>query len=224
MSNLVYRGDFVKLYHIDRKNSLKVGDEINLTKIDVRAENDEEKILLQSKLDKEFKNGVSSHGAYYYAGGVPWFDSQEVFNLKEQLGQLNPNDQFRLKELLMKKEQLDHYLISSDIELIFELVRRVNYSECISRFESFFATDFDGMLSMYETISSNGSNVKIYEVECENYERHDMSLLKRGSNLQIDGSADLYWSGKSSEKPLYEYLLKPPVRIIRQVNINEFLG
>ena len=50
-----------------------------------------------------------------------------------------------------------------------------------------------------------------------------MTLLRKGSNLVSIALAELYWSGDSINNPLYEYLLKPPIKIIREVSLDEIL-
>ena len=112
---------------------------------------------------------------------------------------------------------------SSEIELIFELVRREKYSDKLSRFESFFGVDKDTLIPMTYRLNSNLNICKVYEVEAEEYSKHDMTLLRKGSNLVSIALAELYWSGDSINNPLYEYLLKPPIKIIREVSLDEIL-
>lgn len=121
----------------------------------------------------------------------------------------------------------EQYYISSslfndtncDIELIFELVRRYKYPDKLSRFESFFAVDKENIPIMLNQLRCNSNNVKIFEVECEEYSKHDMKLLNKGGNLVNTVFADLYWEGKTLGCPTYEYLLKPPVKIIREIKL-----
>lgn len=110
---------------------------------------------------------------------------------------------------------------SQDIELTFELIRRYKYPNMLSRFESFFAIDKETIIPMINRLNCNINNIRIYEVEAEIYSRHDMNLLIKSSNIVNTALADLYWKGETIYEPLYEYLLKPPVKILRQVNLNE---
>lgn len=112
---------------------------------------------------------------------------------------------------------------SADIELTFELVRRYKYPNKISRFQSFFAIDKDMLVPMLHRLQSELATINIYEVESEIYSKHDMNLLIKGDNLVSVALANLYWEGKSIGEPLYEYLLKPPVRILRKVPISELI-
>ena len=44
-----------------------------------------------------------------------------------------------------------------------------------------------------------------------------MNLLTKGSNLVNTIRADMYWKGDIEDHSICEYLLKPPVRIIKDV-------
>lgn len=112
---------------------------------------------------------------------------------------------------------------SAEIELTFELVRRYKYSNKLSRFQSFFATDKNMLVQMLHRLQSELATVNIYEVEAEIYSKHDMNLLIKSDNLVSVALANLYWEGKSIGEPLYEYLLKPPVKILRKVPLSEFI-
>lgn len=112
---------------------------------------------------------------------------------------------------------------SQDIELTFELVRRYKYPDKLSRFESFFAIDKTNIIPMINRLKCNINNIRIYEVEADIYSKHDMNLLIKSSNIVNTALAELYWKGETIFEPLYEYLLKPPVKILRQVNLDEIL-
>ena len=67
-------------------------------------------------------------------------------------------------------------------------------------------------------------NVSIFEIESDTFEKHDMNLLLKGSNLVNTIYADLYWKGESIQNPLYEILVKPPLKIGKRVSIDSILG
>lgn len=113
---------------------------------------------------------------------------------------------------------------SADIEMLFEVIRRYKYPNCLSRFEAFYAVDKESFINMCMRLNCDPNTVKIFEVECDVYEKHDMTLLRRGSNLASTVFADLYWEGKSINIPLYEYLLKPPVKIIKEVDVSYIMN
>lgn len=66
---------------------------------------------------------------------------------------------------------------------------------------------------------------KIYEVEYEMYERHNMNFVRGWGQLDTMVSAKFYWENlpdyDKNRKPVYEYLLKMPVQIKREVSIEE---
>ncbi len=108
---------------------------------------------------------------------------------------------------------------SAVIEYTYELVRQIHFSKAPSRFQSFFAVESieDAQKLRNETFSGHGD---IYEVECEDFFKADMKLLYTGicfAGNQI--LANKYWSGESSDNPLWEILMKEPVRIIRKIEV-----
>lgn len=113
---------------------------------------------------------------------------------------------------------------NADIELIFELIRKCSFPTQNSRFQSFFAIDELTVIPMLQRLQANPEFVSIWEVDCDNYSKHDMNLLSKSSNLVNVSLANLYWNGETLGNPLYEYLLKPPVKIIRRVSLSEFLN
>lgn len=112
---------------------------------------------------------------------------------------------------------------SFDVEMLFELVRLDKYKVKQSRFQSFFAVDKDYFGAMFDKLQPDLNTAKIFEVEADEVSKHDMNLLSKSSNLASVAFARLYWEGKSLDNPLYEYLLKPPVKIIKEVTIEELL-
>lgn len=182
-------GDFMsRFYHIDRLNSLRVGQEINLMKFkDISCNNPSINAALQSQFDMFMKEGVSRHGDHYFATNPFFYDT------------------------------------SYDIELIFEYERKLNFPELPSRFQSLFAVDRENIFPMLYRLGALHKSVRIYEVECNNYFKADMNLLYKGSNLINTFYAKRYWSGENLSAPLYEYLLKLPVKVIRRVAREELL-
>lgn len=182
-------------YHIDRWNNLKSGQEINLTKFNdiVVPGNTEMTIKFNQKVEEYFANGVSRHGERYFIASI--------------------------KEEDIKKDK--DIIINYDIELIFELERRVKYPQAISRFEAFFAVEKNEVKRMVRSLCKGPQAVKIFQVECEEYLKVDMSLLNKSSSLATIVNADMYWMGESSSNPLYEILLKPPVKILKEVSFKE---
>ncbi len=99
---------------------------------------------------------------------------------------------------------------NSYIESVFELIRRMHYPSALSRFQCVFAVAEQDLGKMKNVIRAS-TDVRIFEVEAETYEKRDMSLLTGKCHFLIEHFAHDYWSGNTSLDPLYEYLLKPPV-------------
>lgn len=175
----------MKLYHIDRSGNLNCGiltlRKKTFIKMDSVISN-----MFENNLKAYYKEGISSHGEYYYANKI--------------------NN------------------ISFMIDIIFEYERLLNFSNHISRYESFFAFDKIGVLKF---ISENQiENYKIFEVESKYYEKHNMRLLKGDVHFIISELAKDYWNDTNKynieiNNPLYEYLLQFPVNVIKEVKIDE---
>lgn len=165
----------MKLYHIDRKNTLKEG-----------------MILDFEILNKDIV-----------------FDN--MFDSK-----LTP---FGVNYLLAPFED------STIIDSIFEMVRVKSFPDKISRYQCFFATDKNSLLTTLTSIGCCDNDFKIYEVESELYEKYDMSLLKTGGCVgNCMNYAYRYWNCEHSKVPCYEYLLKPPVKVIKEVSLEEAIN
>lgn len=178
-------------YHIDRGNNLKSGQEISLTK---------------------FTDIV-----------VPG-NTEMTIKLNQKLEEYFPNGVSRHGERYfvasIKQENIKDF-INYDIELIFELERRVRYPQMISRFEAFFAVEKSEIKKMIRSLCKGPKVVKVFEVECEEYIKLDMSLLNKQSSLMTIVNADMYWMGESSNNPLYEILLRPPIKVLREINFKD---
>jgi hypothetical protein len=116
-----------------------------------------------------------------------------------------------------------HKNVNSVLELVFEYVRRSDFIDKPSRAESFFALDSLGdVFRIAQKLNNiNVQNCSIWEVESETFHRADMQLLDLGTNLMTSFCAHEYWSGTARDdtEPLWEYLLVPPVKIVRKLNI-----
>jgi len=114
----------------------------------------------------------------------------------------------------------DFILINPSLELVFEYAKRAYFPDKPSRAESFFA--FHSLQDIFvfaNVINIDASNHTIWEVECDNYHRGNMRLLSLGSNLVTSYYAHEYWSGSAGGdcEALWEYLLTPPVHILRKI-------
>jgi hypothetical protein len=110
--------------------------------------------------------------------------------------------------------------LSPLIELLIEYVRRSFYPEKPSRFQSVFAFDnYEQAKDFKYRFSDDKSKGSIWEVEANNILKADMNLLSLGNSLlEADYLAHLYWKGETIGNPYWEYLLVPPVKVIRKVD------
>lgn len=123
---------------------------------------------------------------------------------------------------------LDEYRSPSYVmDIIFEYERRLHYPEKISRYQAFFAFDRDGVIDFINSKDLNHEYYKIYEVEYNEYERHNMNLIRGWSHFDTVIRARYYWEDiedyEKNRKPVYEYLLKLPVIIKKSVSYFELL-
>ena len=110
---------------------------------------------------------------------------------------------------------------SKAIEWLFEGIRLSSYPAALSRLQAVFAvseSDVSRMVGQYGFTSS----VACFEVVSSHIEKRDMALLT-GDIASAFMNANKYWQGLCSEYLLYEYLMKPPVKIVRKLTLSDFL-
>ena len=183
----------MKLYHIDRGGSITSGKTINLNNNVAFDEIDKiyEDAYFLVK-NKYYKEGLSNHGLNY----------------------LLRND--------FQYDKKMHLPVVMDV--IFEYERLLNYPEKLSRYQSFFAFDKEGVLDYIKMTNIENSFYKIYEVESSYYEKYNMNLISGGEHFSISAMAKHYWENEDDpfERPtLNEYLLKFPVKIVKEVKIKD---
>ncbi len=129
-----------------------------------------------------------------------------------------------------------HYLLNNELainnvmslscvmDIVFEYERMLNYKDKLSRYQSFFAFDSTGVKEFIKENNLSENFYKIYEVSSDYYEKFNMRLISGTAHFNIAAMAKLYWeNGKDpyNRPVLNEYLLKFPVRVIKEVKLNE---
>jgi hypothetical protein len=194
-----------RYYHLAGVD-LEPGQILNLTVYDdIRPEG------LQKLVNKLFSKGLAFHGERYIAQG-----QRKI--LKE--ANLIENGESVKKEIIEDCEPL--------IELIFECVRSQNYRMRPSRFQSIYAMK-DLYSIKYFRDNYRESKGDIWEVECKKSRfSGDMNLVTYpliSSALVMFYFAHEYWKGHphpaSAYTPIWEYLLTPPVKILRKIDADE---
>ena len=175
-------------YSVDRKKYYKVGETLNLMKIDPLkrpywklpgwlSEQD-----LKQHLYDLFPDGLSFHGWQYLLDRHDFIKSASGAPF------------------------VDH---AFTVELLFENIRRAFFSTMPSRFQSFFAWE-----KVEEAKRFKKPDFKIYRLECSEFFKADQNYLTVGvQNIECSFCAFQYWSGKCTNTPKWEVLLKPPVFI-----------
>lgn len=101
------------------------------------------------------------------------------------------------------------------IELIFELVRRLEFPNQISRFQVIYGWDSVEDAKKFKLLHGTNDS-SIYAVTCEESVRLDMNLLYLGgSSIGSIFFARKYWRGEAGNNPQWEILMKPPVEVVR---------
>ncbi|WP_017416032.1 DUF2441 domain-containing protein [Clostridium tunisiense] len=178
----------MKFYHLDRGNSLKEGQVVELKQIDDIECTNVPKLSseLQNHFNELFSDGVTRHGEMYFAFG----------------GHNNSNP---------------------IIELILEYIRKANFNNKPSRNKCLFAVENINDIFRLATLL-NAKNFTVWEVECESYFKANMNLLGINTPSILINSYIFndYWKGNQGidDNPLWEYLLVPPVKIIRKIELD----
>ncbi len=98
-----------------------------------------------------------------------------------------------------------HYLLNNELsnndamplsyvmDIIFEYERMLNYKTKLSRYQSFFAFDKIGVKEFIKNKNLSESFYKIYEVEFDYFEKHNMPLISGNAHYNIAAMAKIYW-------------------------------
>ena len=167
-------------YHIDRTNSLEVGQVVTLIKDFHEYPNSYKNVIL-----KLYPEGLSRHGFVY-----------STIHLGE-----NNEDQQK--------------------ETAFELNRQLYFPDKISRFQAFFCFQTIEYASKFaRDYCKRWPEYKVYEVEVDhdNYFVGDMNLVLGSTVITSYIDSHDYWSGGHSSNPIFEVLVKPPLKILSMVN------
>lgn len=109
-------------------------------------------------------------------------------------------------------------LTNPNIEIFFEFVRRADFPNKPSRFQSLFASEtYEEAKFFKENYGNNES--KIWKIKAKQFHKGDMSLLTNDCAILVYSYyAQLYWSGEQGPfTPVWEILVKPPVEILKEM-------
>lgn len=164
---------------------------------------------IKTYINKSFERGLTYHGIEYLINERRKI--LKTISLKE-------NESRNKKHIIEDVELI--------IELIFEYVRQSNYNNKPSRFQSIFAAEHlkEAKDFRYLYRKSEGD---IWLIECENYFKADMNIVTDplyNTSLILSYLTHEYWLGHPHpkySKPSWEYLLTPPVKILRKIEEDE---
>lgn len=197
-----------RFYTVDRLQTLTAGQTIDLVRY-----TDVQPSLLQAHLIALFPNGVSKHGEQYMVRGST---AAVVINPIIELifeyvrRSSSARTPCMLDVFVVHLRRFEHR--SARLRSFLASRRRPP-----SRFQAFFAW---GSVEDARTFRGDiGSAAPIWEVAADSAFRADMRLLTLQDSLLVASyRAHLYWLGATIEPvPVWEYLLTPPVRVLRRV-------
>ena len=145
------------------------------------------------------------------------YDDVTPIELQKHVNEMFPDGVSCHGEFYFLKDQTRANATSPNIELLFEYVRRANFPDRPSRFQAVFGTeDIEHAKEFRKRFGKSEDN--IWKIESNNYFRADMSFLTLNDTLLVYSYfANRYWSGESSDIPLWEVLLSPPIKILKKV-------
>jgi len=143
-------------------------------------------------------------------------------DLQKHVGTLFPNGLTSHGERYLLRSNLPPTAFTdSKLEILFEYVRRAEFPQCPSRYESFFAWEDLPSAARFR-LRYGDLNSLVWEIQADRAFRADMNLLQSGesiTSLVKSYFAHLYWQGKPGfNEPFWECLLVPPVTVLRRVN------
>lgn len=204
-------------YHIDRLGTLDIGDTIELnTSLElptgdcVNLSPDDQEIL-----SGEYPEGLSVHGIQYAPMRLGSIDSEMSTPTGSKVVDVMTATRIDGK--------MPNPLSASNCicEFAFELMRRAEFEDCLSRFQSVFA--FETKADAIEWAEAEcEESVSIYEVTgSDSSVAYDMEWLETTTFPKTLDQARRYWNGDRSDEPWLEVLLEPPVTVERLVETYE---
>ena len=99
------------------------------------------------------------------------------------------------------------------VELTFEMARRAAFPKMNSRLQSYFAWE-----TFEDARNFQKHGQAIYRTQSDTGFRADQNWLSLGAQgIATSLCAHRYWSGASSSEPLWEIVLRAPVRIVERI-------
>lgn len=136
--------------------------------------------------------------------------------LQQHVDLLFPDGLSRHGEQYFLKNDSSPRFSAPSIEMLFEYVRRACFPDRPSRFQSMFAFESLNEAIEFKARYGNGQGT-IWQIESIEYFKADMGLLILGNTILVHSYlAHKYWKGEAGERPIWEVLLVPPIRVIKK--------
>lgn len=207
----------MKLFHLDRAQSLRRDQDINLLPLSCLPDD-----VRSSCLFHFFPNGISQFGIQVVQPTVTLIRCVQTYDA----GDLLVADDFQRQKSLSDIRMM---------ELVLETVRQAHFSSNPSRLTSLFATgSISDFVQWPELLASK--QFVVWELEApDDTPRFDSNLLKGGECFSRHRGgyslgylpaaaydfASKYWDGTSTTAPRWEYLVSLPVQATRLRRVSE---
>lgn len=169
--------------------------------------------LNEEILQEEYPNGLSRHGARYAQSALVASNKVSLGEGWEAMSGVFTFTNF--EEGVQGRHRTVPYQVQ--YEWMFELIRRAEFEEAQSRFQSYFAwptlEDAEQFITEHRT-----KGQAIFKVQCDNYELRDMDLVETPYLGVAYANARQYWKAEhGSETPTWEVVMEPPIQVVEQV-------
>ncbi|OIB56156.1 DUF2441 domain-containing protein [Natrialba sp. SSL1] len=198
-------------YHVDRSNTLEPGDTLVLEN---EPQINPEKIVLpqpseENAIQSYYPEGLSRHGARYV-----YMQLARNNNIKFEDNTTPMLGIYQIEDLETEEQEVANKKPTNAIyEWVFEFVRRSEFPDHPSRFQSFFGVETEQEATAFQ--SDFDPDAQIVEVEYSVGVKADMDLLSCQSFADGLHQATTYWNGEpGSDDPTWEILMQPPVEVI----------
>lgn len=203
------------VYHVDEQGDIEVDDMINLewppriTNDRIASSPDTNEDILK----EEYPEGLSRHGARY--AQATFIEHPKSKNHRKWDILSGAYDFFVEGEEGLNRDRVPTHQVQC--EWFLELVRKSEFEQAHSRFQSFFGTPtLEGAEEYRE--EHRPANANIFKVRCTDYVIRDMDLVEAhyfGTGLD---NARRYWRGEcGSTSPTCEVVMELPVEVVERV-------
>lgn len=194
-------------FHIDRTNSLELGDELGLGWSFRLGSEKAPQVEPENKqiLQEMYPEGLSRHGFRYASAMVGEDTNVNTPGESKPLVTALPVSDSNSPPIFSEPN-------SARYEWLFELVRLAEFESCHSRFQAVFGWQNKSDIEDLSPVRDRDS--QLVKLSCDSYDKRDMNLLEFRSFSSGIETARKYWRGDTSPDPTWEILMQPPVEVV----------